>query len=171
MAQESSRPTTTAEGALVIERVFDAPRELVWKAWMEPERMMRWWGPRAFTCPHCETDFRVGGKILASMQSPEFNEGRPIWSTGVYREIVPLERIVMTDSFADEEGNVVPGTHYGMGEDIPLEMLITVTFADLGGKTRMTLRHEGLPAGEMLEGAGTGWNESFDKLAESLSLS
>jgi uncharacterized protein YndB with AHSA1/START domain len=74
----------------------------------------------------------------------------------------------MTDCFADENGNVVPATHYGMGSDFPLEMLVTVTFEDLGGKTRMTLRHEGLPAGEMLEGAGTGWNESFDKLAESL---
>jgi len=112
--------------------------------------------------------FRVGGKILASMQSPEFNEGRPIWSTGVYREIVPLERIVMTDSFADEKGNVVPATHYGMGEDIPLEMLVTVTLEDLGGKTRMTMRHEGLPAGEMKDGANQGWSESFDKLAEYL---
>jgi uncharacterized protein YndB with AHSA1/START domain len=102
------------------------------------------------------------------MQSPEFNDGRPIWSTGVYREIVPLERIVTTDSFADADGNVVPATHYGMAEDFPLEMLVTVTFEDLGGKTKMTLRHEGLPAGEMLEGAGTGWNESFDKLAEAL---
>jgi len=169
MAQESSKSITdTTEEALVITRVFDAPRELVWKAWTEPEHMMRWWGPRAFTCPHCEIDFRVGGKILASMQSPEFNEGRPIWSTGVYREIVPLERIVMTDSFADEKGNVVPATHYGMGEDIPLEMLVTVTLEDLGGKTRMTMRHEGLPAGEMKDGANQGWNESFDKLADYL---
>ena len=169
MAQESSKSITdTTEEALVITRVFDAPRELVWKAWTEPEHMMRWWGPRAFTCPHCEIDFRVGGKILASMQSPEFNEGRPIWSTGVYREIVPLERIVMTDSFADDKGNVVPATHYGMGEDIPLEMLVTVTLEDLGGKTRMTMRHEGLPAGEMKDGANQGWNESFDKLAEYL---
>ena len=169
MAQESSKSITdTTEEALVITRVFDAPRELVWKAWTEPEHMMRWWGPRAFTCPHCEIDFRVGGKILASMQSPEFNEGRPIWSTGVYREIVPLERIVMTDSFADEKGNVVPATHYGMGEDIPLEMLVTVTLEDLGGKTRMTMRHEGLPAGEMKDGANQGWSESFDKLAEYL---
>ena len=55
-----------------------------------------------------------------------------------------------------------------MGADVPLEMLVTVTFEDLGGKTRMTLRHEGLPAGEMREGAGTGWSESFDKLAEYL---
>jgi uncharacterized protein YndB with AHSA1/START domain len=97
------------------------------------------------------------------MRSPE---GQDIWGIGVYREIVPLERIVCTDSFADEKGNVVPATHYGMSDDIPHEMLITVTFEDLAGKTRMTLRHEGLPAGEMSDGANAGWNESFDKLAE-----
>ena len=101
-------------------------------------------------------------------QSPDFNEGRPIWSTGFYREIVPLERIVCTDSFADEDGNIVPATDYGMADDFPLEMVVTVTFEDLGGRTRMTLRHEGMPAGEMSEGASVGWNESFDKLAESL---
>ncbi len=70
--------------------------------------------------------------------------------------------------YADEKGNVVPASHYGMGGDFPLEMLVTVTFEDLGGKTRMTLRHEGLPAGEMSEGAQQGWSESFDKLAEFL---
>jgi len=168
MAERTDARTTTEEGTLVIERIFDAPRELVWKAWTEPELVMRWWGPKGFTAPAAEIDFRVGGKILFAMQSADFNDGRPIWSTGVYREIVPLERIVMTDSFADADGNVVPATHYGMGSEFPLEMLVTVTFEDLDGKTKMTLRHEDLPAGEMREGAGTGWNESFDKLADSL---
>ncbi|MEX0741712.1 MAG: SRPBCC domain-containing protein, partial [Phycisphaeraceae bacterium] len=147
------------------ERVFDAPRELVWQAWTDPEMFTKWWGPKGYTTPHCEIDLRVGGKVLNCMRSPE---GQDYWSTGVYREIVPPERIVCTDSFADEKGNVVPATHYGMGPDVPLEMLVTVTFEDLGGKTRMTLRHEGLPAGEMSDGAGVGWNESFDKLAEVL---
>lgn len=156
------------KGALVIERTFDAPLELVWRAWTEPEHMKRWWGPRGFTCPTAEIDFRVGGRAFAAMQSPDFNEGRPIWSTGTYREIVPMERIVVTDSFADEKGGVVPATHYGMTGDFPLEMLITVTFEDLGGKTRMTLRHEGIPAGPDREGAHEGWSQSFDKLAEYL---
>jgi uncharacterized protein YndB with AHSA1/START domain len=168
MNERTDNAKTAEEQALVIERVFNAPRELVWKAWTEPELVRRWWGPKGFTAPAAEIDFRVGGKVLFAMQSPEFNDGRPIWSTGVYREIVPLERIVITDSFADENGNVVPATHYGMPDDFPLEMLVTVTFEDLDGRTKMTLRHEGLPAGEMLEGAGTGWNESFDKLAASL---
>ena len=149
----------------VITRVFDAPRELVWKAWTEPDRLMQWWGPKGFTAPVCEIDLRVGGKYLNCMRSPE---GKDYWSTGVYREIVPLERIVCTDSFADEHGNVVPATHYGMSPDFPLEMLVTVTFEEHEGKTTMTLRHVGIPAGEMRELTGAGWNESFDKLAESL---
>jgi uncharacterized protein YndB with AHSA1/START domain len=165
---ETTNPSTTGERTLVIERIFDAPRELVWKAWSDPAMAMRWWGPKGFTAPACEIDFRVGGKSLMAMQSPDFNDGRPIWSTGIYREIVPFERIVVTDSFADENGNVVPASDYGMPGDIPEEMLITVEFEDVGGKTKMTLRHEGLPAGEMQGGANTGWNESFDKLAAAL---
>lgn len=80
-----------------------------------------------------------------------------------------MERIVYTDSFADEKGNVVPASHYGMpGDDWPLELTVTITFEDLGGKTKMTLRHVGIPAGKMSELTDAGWNESFDKLAESL---
>jgi len=74
----------------------------------------------------------------------------------------------MTDSFADEEGNIVPASHYGMSGDWPLEMLVTVTFQDHNGKTKLTLKHTGLPAGKNRDMAGAGWNESFDKLAEYL---
>ena len=110
-------------------------------------------------------DLRVGGNYLNCMRSPT---GQEYWGTGVFLEIVPLERLVFTDSFADEKGNVVPATYYGMGADFPLEMLVTVTFEDLNGKTKMTLRHGELPVGPDTEGTYQGWNESFDKLAESL---
>jgi uncharacterized protein YndB with AHSA1/START domain len=95
-------------------------------------------------------------------------DGKDYWSTGVYKEIVPLERIVCTDSFSDEHGNVVPASHYGMGEDFPIEMTIIVTFEDINGKTKLTLQHIGMPGGEMGEMANQGWNEFFDKLAASL---
>ena len=167
MAENTDAPATSSRRTLVIDRVFDAPRELVWKAWTDPEMAKRWWGPRGFVAPAAEIDLRVGGKYLFAMQSPEFNNGEPIWSTGVYREIVPYERLVCTDSFADEKGNVVPATHYGMTEDFPLEMLVTVELEEIDGKTKLTLRHEGMPA-DMAAGAETGWNESFDKLAASL---
>lgn len=150
---------------VVLTRVFDAPRDLVWRAWTDPEHFRRWWGPKDYTCPFCEIDLRVGGKYLYCMRSPE---GRDYWGTGVFQEIVPMERIVFTDCFADEKGNVVPATHYGMGPDFPLEMLVEVTFEDLNRKTKMTLRHIGVPTGPDSEGTQQGWSESFDKLAESL---
>jgi uncharacterized protein YndB with AHSA1/START domain len=150
---------TTKE--LVLTRVFDAPRERVWKAWTNPAEVKRWWGPKTFTTPVAEIDLRIGGKYVSAMRAPD---GKEYWSTGVYREIVPLRKLVLTDSFADPKGNVVPATYYGMSAEIPREMLITVTFEDLGGKTKMTLRHAGLPAGPDREGADQGWSESFDKL-------
>ena len=165
MAETTDAPSSSTQQELIIERIFDAARALVWRAWTDPEHVKRWWGPKGFSSPACEIDLRVGGKYLWAMRS---SEGQDLWSTGVYREIVPLERIVCTNSFSDEKGNVVPASHYGIGEDWPLEMLVTVTFEDVGGKTRMTLRNEGLPAGEMSDGANAGWNEAFDKLAEVL---
>jgi uncharacterized protein YndB with AHSA1/START domain len=165
MATGKSPATEPAGKDLIITRVFNAPRKLVWKAWTEPESMMRWWGPKGFTCPVCRIDLRVGGAYLNCMRSPE---GQDYWSAGVYREIVPPERLVCTDSFADEAGNVVPATHYGMSADFPLEMLVTVTFEEQEGKTRLTLQHAGLPSGKDQDDCRVGWSESFDKLAEVL---
>lgn len=154
----------TLPRTLVIERIFNAPRELVWRAWTEPEHLMRWHGPKGYTAPISKIDFRVGGTYHSCMRSPE---GQDYWSTGTYQEIVPLERIVCSDSFADPEGNVVPASYYGMGE-FPLALTVTVTFEDLGGKTKMTLYHAGFPAGDVSMYATAGWNESFDKLADTL---
>lgn len=155
----------SAERVLNITRVIDAPRELVWKAWTEPGLMMRWWGPTGFTAPVCNIDLRVGGAYLSCMRSPE---GKDYWSTGVYREITPQQRIVCTDSFADEQGKVIPATAYGMSAEFPLEMMLTVTFEADDGKTRLTLQHVGLPPGEDLENCRAGWNQSLDKLSEML---
>lgn len=148
--------------AAVVERVLDAPRELVWRAWTEPEHFMRWYGPKGFTMPTCQIDFRVGGRHLFGLRSPD---GWAYWTTGVYQEIVPLERFVATDSLADEHGNIVTAAHYGMGADAPLETLITVTFEDLGGgKTKLTVRQTGWADENMAAGASGGWNQAFDKL-------
>lgn len=154
--------TNTCEDEIVITRLFDAPRDLTWRAWTEPELVMQWWGPKNYTSPSCKIDLRVGGTNLYCMRSPE---GRDFWSTGVYREIKKPGRIVCTDSFADEKGNVVPATYYGMSPDFPLEMLLTVTFEVQAGRTKLTLRHAGIPAGDMRDQTRAGWNESLDKFA------
>jgi uncharacterized protein YndB with AHSA1/START domain len=164
-ASAAVKAKSILESELLIMRVFNAPRELMWKAWTEPGLVKRWWGPKGFTTPFCKIDLRVGGAFLNCMRSPE---GKDYWSTGVYREIVEPERIVHTDCFSDEKGTVVPATHYGMSAEFPLEMLVTVIFEEFGGKTRLTLRHVGIPPGEDSDGARQGWSESFDKLAEVL---
>lgn len=150
---------------LIIDRLFDAPRARVWQAWTDPEAMKRWWGPKDFTAPHITMDFRVGGKYLCCMRSAE---GQDFWSTGVYEEIVPMERLVCTDSFADQNGNIVPATHYGMSADFPMTLEVTVKFEEMDGKTKMTVQHMGIPAGEMFDMTRAGWNQSFDKLADSV---
>src|SRR5437867_13412021 len=110
---------TRNRNELTIVRVFDAPREAVWKAWTDPEGAKRWWGPEGFTAPFIKIDLRVGGKYLFCMRSPD---GRDCWSTGVYREIVPLQRTVSTDSFADQNVNVVRSSQYRIPSDVAMPM-------------------------------------------------
>jgi uncharacterized protein YndB with AHSA1/START domain len=153
---------TETRQEIVIERVLDAPREKVWEAWTDPEQVKKWWGPKDFTAPSIQSDFREGGTYLWAMRSPD---GQDYWNTGTFHEIVPPERLVVTDSFADEKGNVVPPSHYGMAGDHPAEGRVTVTFEDVGGKTRLTVRYEGIAPGETRDLAEGGWNETLDKLA------
>jgi uncharacterized protein YndB with AHSA1/START domain len=150
---------------LVVARVFAAPRGLVFGAWTEPEHLKRWWGPKGFTMPFCEIDLRPGGVFLRCMRSPE---GRDLWVTGVFREVVVLEKLVFTDSFADAQGNVVPAEHYGMGPGLPLERLITVTFEELAGSTGVTVRHAGLPSRTDRDLVRHGWIGGLDSLSEYL---
>jgi uncharacterized protein YndB with AHSA1/START domain/predicted enzyme related to lactoylglutathione lyase len=147
---------------IYITHIFNAPPEKVWKAWIDPESVKHWWGPKDFTAPVAKIDLQVGGTYLYCMRSPE---GQDFWSTGVYKEIVPLERIVSTDSFADAEGKVVPASYYEMSGDWPLELEVMVTFQEDNGKTKFTLQHAGFPDRENRDLAEAGWRESLDKLA------
>jgi uncharacterized protein YndB with AHSA1/START domain len=152
-------------GSVKITRIFNAPVQEVWKYWTDPGEYMCWWGPKDYSACDYQLDLRVGGKYLGCMQGPD---GKKIWSTGIYKEIIEPNRFVCTDSFADEHGNVVPASYYGMGSDLPMEFEVELTLEDLGDKTRMTLEHCGFPPGEIIEQTKQGWNESFDKLEECL---
>ena len=163
-ARTSSKKTQLRE--LVITRIFDAPRDLVWKAWTEPESVKQWWGPKAFTAPVSKIDLRVGGEYLNCMRSPD---GKDYWSKGTFQEITRFERLVMTDSFSDEKGHTVPASYYGMSQDFPLENTITATFEKHDGdQTKFTLRYASLPDQDF-EDAQSGWNETLDKLVAYLS--
>lgn len=154
-----------AASALIITRLFDAPRELVFRAWSEPRYLVRWWGPCGYTVPFCETDFRVGGRFLFCMRSPE---GKDYWNAGVYREIHAPSQIVNTMHFSDREGRIVEPETYGMA-GFPREMLDIVTFEDDGrGRTRLTLRRDHSAAVAHRFGEERGWKESLQRLAEAL---
>lgn len=151
---------------ILITRIFNAPRARVWEAWTRPEHLKKWWGPKDFTCPAAKVDLRVGGKYLACMHGPAGTEfDKDMWSGGTYTEVVPMEKIVATDHFADKDGNIVSPKDFGMPGEWPEEMVVTVTFEDAGpGKTKLTLVHKGHPA-DMADMANEGWNQSLDKFA------
>jgi uncharacterized protein YndB with AHSA1/START domain len=152
----ASAPRNNAlEREVSITRILDAPRELVFRAWTEAEHLKEWWGPLHFTNPVCEVDLRVGGRWHIVMRSPSGSE-HPCH--GIYREIVPPERLVFTNIATNDAGEPM------------LDGLTTVTFHDLGGKTELTMhtRMAGLfdYTARMLDGMEMGWSMSLDRLAE-----
>ena len=147
--------------AVVIERTFDAAIDLIWQLWTDPEHFKSWYGPQGFTVPVADMELRVGGKRLICMASPDGS--MKMWTTGEYVEIVPVERLVYTESPADENGNVVSPSAMGMPDGYPTTTEVTVLLEDLGGRTKMVMTHAGVPASS---GAGGGWNQAFDKLAD-----
>lgn len=166
---------TDNKDGIVIERIFDAPRAMVWKAWTDPEMIKKWWGPEGFTAPSIKVDLRVGGKYIFAMHGPKGSEwDKDMYSSGVYKEVVPHEKLVSTDYFSDENGNKMKPTDYGQDTGFPSEMTVTVTFEDMdGGKTKLTITYP-RPENEqhfqamLKSGMKEGWNSSLDKLAASL---
>jgi uncharacterized protein YndB with AHSA1/START domain len=161
-AKGSSLAKEPSEHKIVHERMFDAPRELVFKAFTEPERLTRWWGPNGFTTPSCTVDLRPGGAFHYCMRSPD---GKDYWGKGVYREIVRHERIEYSDTFSDENGNRALPTAYGLSRDWPEETLVKVTFEEREGATKVTLQHEVYfaPPAEV-DMCRQGWAELLDRL-------
>jgi len=141
------------ERVLTITRVFDASRDLVWKAWTDQEQAKHWWGPRHHPSTHVEIDARVGGKWRIRLTGVE--TGRELWHGGVFREVVAPERLVFTFKW-DEEGE--------RGE----ENIVTITFAEEGGKTRMTFQQSPFVSLEERDGHTGGWTSAFDRLDETL---
>lgn len=152
----------------VLERIFNTPKEKVWQAWAEEEMVKKWWGPNGFSCPIASIDFKVGGKYLLAMRNDA--DGKDYWSTGVYEKIMPMEKIVASDSFSDPEGNRVSADYYGMSADWPKIMNITTTFEDMDGKTKLTIKYDDLTgfSEKDFEDMRQGWSQSLDKLEKIL---
>jgi uncharacterized protein YndB with AHSA1/START domain len=158
-----AKSTVDEQERMVITRIFDAPRELVWKAWTDPKYMMQWWGPKGFTAPVCKIDFRVGGKYLVCMRSPD---GKEFWNAGEYHEIVLHEKIVSSMYFADSEGNRVQPEHYGIEHEAVEDAPDVTLFEDLGnGQTKLTIIGNESMESARKSGQEEGWNQILDKLA------
>lgn len=154
MATQTDRGGPPEGRRFVFTRTFDAPRDLVFKAWTEPERMAAWWGPAGFSNPTCELDVRPGGAIRIDMRAPD---GMTFPMKGRFEEVVEPERLVFVSTAMENEAGE-PG----------LEAHNTVTFTEEGGRTRLVITAvvtkvtpEAMAA---LEGMETGWTQSLDKL-------
>lgn len=153
------------EPELVITRIFDAPREMVFEAWTQPKWIALWWGPAGFTSPFCEVDFRVGGTFRFCMRGPD---GKDYWNKGFYKEIVAPEKIISTMHFSDKDGNIVEPSFYGM-HGFTSEMLDIVTFdVHEGNKTKLTLHRNHSISLANKFGEVQGWNQSLDRFEEAL---
>jgi uncharacterized protein YndB with AHSA1/START domain len=148
--------------AVVLERSFDAPVDLIWQMWTNPEHFKAWYGPDGATIPVAKMDVRVGGTRLVCMEMQSPNGPMQMWFTGDYREIVENERLVYTESMADEDGNVLAPSAMGMPEGHPTTTEITVEFQEVNGRTKMVMTHAGIPSDSP---GATGWIMAFDKLA------
>ncbi len=156
MAAKTDTAATSIERELVVTRILDAPRPLVFKAWTEPEQVARWWGPQGFVTTECEMDIRPGGAYRVGMRSPE---GTHHVKRGIYREIVEPERIVFTYAWEDAEGK--PGH----------ETLVTVTFSEHGAKTKLTLHQAIFETVTARDSHQAGWTSCLERFAEYLERS
>ncbi|MGW7824680.1 SRPBCC family protein [Streptomyces puniciscabiei] len=148
--------------ALVIERTFDAPRDLIWQMWTEPEHFKAWYGPDGANVPLVKMDVRVGGTRLVCMEVQTPDGAMRMWFAGEYREVIENERLVYTESMADEQGNVLSPSEMGLPEKHPTTTEVIVELEDAGGRTRTVMTHAGVPTNSP---GAAGWAMAFGKLA------
>ena len=150
---------------IAVTRIIDAPLELVWKAWTDPEQVRRWWGPKDYTSPLCKIDLREGGQYIFCMRAPKEQGGHDSYTTGIYKKIVPKELLEFTQSLSDKDGNKIDPAQAGMPPDFPKETRILVTYKAKGDMTELTITLYGWTVGQMYVYALAGWHQSIDKLA------
>lgn len=151
---------------IVIKRIVDAPLEMVWQAWTDPEQVARWWGPKDYVSPGCKIDLREGGKFLFCMRAPREQGGQDSYTAGVYHKIVPMALLEFTQSLADKDGNLLDPAQIGLPSDFPQEIRIVVAFRAKRDMTELTITEYAWPVGQMMVYSLAGMHQSIDKLAE-----
>lgn len=160
---------------IIITREFNAPVEKVWQAWTDPEIIKQWWGPEGFSAPSIRNDLRVGGKYVYAMHGPAGTEwDKDMYSGGEYKEIVPNEKLVVTDYFCDENGNKIsPAESELESPDFPDEQEVTILFEGQGGNTKLSIIYpqpetEAQWQAMLKSGMEEGWQSSLNKLAKAV---
>ncbi len=155
----TDQPETT--DAVVIERTFDAPADLVWQMWADPAHFSAWYGPPGATIPVAQMDVRAGGSRLICMEMQTPDGAMSMWFAGEYVEVAAPARLVYTESMADEHGEVLAPDAMGMPAGHPTTTTVTVELTDLGTTTRVVMTHAGIPSDSP---GAMGWQMAFDKL-------
>jgi uncharacterized protein YndB with AHSA1/START domain len=144
-----------------IERIFDAPIDLIWAMWTEAEHFSHWYGPMGAKIPSADMDVRVGGRRRIAMEMETPRGAMKMYFVGEYREVNPKTRLVYTEAMADADGNAMTAEQMGMPAGAPMETSIIVELEDLGEQTKMTMTHIGIPADSP---GGQAWTMAIDKM-------
>jgi uncharacterized protein YndB with AHSA1/START domain len=154
--------TTGTNEAVVLERIFDAPVTVIWRMWTEPEHFKAWYGPDGAAVPIAEFDVRVGGRRRVGMEMRTPRGLMQIWFTGEFREVLENRRLVYTESYSDEHGNVMSPADMGMPSGHPTTTQIVVDLEQDGAQTKMVMTHVGVSADSP---GAAGWAMALNKLA------
>ena len=144
-----------------IERTFDAPIDVIWAMWTEPDHFANWYGPMGAKIPKAEMDMRVGGRRHIAMEMDTPRGVMQMFFVGEYREVDPKTRLVYTEAMADADGSPMTAEQMGMPAGAPMETSVVVELVDLGDRTKMTMTHIGIPADSP---GGQGWTMAIDKM-------
>lgn len=155
---DSKRP----QEAVVIERSFDAPADLIWQMWTDPEHVKEWFGPTGATIPVARMDVRVGGRRLVCMEVETPAGRKSMWLAGEYLQVVTNQLLVYTEFISDENGDAVSPSQMGMGDGHPTTTEVRVELEESAGVTRMVMTHSGIPSDSP---GAAGWTMAVDKLA------
>lgn len=146
---------------LLITHLFDAPIELVYKAWTDPEQLKHWYAPDGCSIEFKSIDVKVDGKFHSCIHDPVHGQ---CWIIGIYKEVIKPTKLVFSMILSNEQGDVVNATEAGKSEDWPQAITTTISFAAIGKQTKVTLHQTVAEAEAKKTGAYQSWFSMFDNL-------
>ena len=148
---------------VVITRIINAPVATVWKMWTDPDEIVKWWGPTDYTSPSARLDLRVGGQYVFAMRAPEYQGGQESFTSGEYKEVIPMEKLVFTQGLSDAKGDRLPADQ--LPADFPEDILTTIEFREVNGITELVITEKGWKPSTMSVFSYAGMHQSLDKMS------